>query len=207
MVRQLSDAGTMMDVAEVMPLARSVEASLRRTCLKLRPPLLDELGLEEAFHWLARQTEERSESRLQIEVYSTGSREPRPPARVELALYRVGQEALSNVFKYAGASRVVMRLHRRPDGTISLLISDNGRGFQPKLRQAENLGLIGMHERMAAIGGKLQIRTSPGRGVTVRAVCFQQIEETRVIAPISPIGPREQEVLPETLFTWEEARL
>jgi signal transduction histidine kinase len=206
-VRQLSDAGTMMDVAEVMPLARSVEASLRRTCLKLRPPLLDELGLEEAFHWLARQTEERSESRLQIEVYSTGSREPRPPARVELALYRVGQEALSNVFKYAGASRVVMRLHRRPDGTISLLISDNGRGFQPKLRQAENLGLIGMHERMAAIGGKLQIRTSPGRGVTIRAVYFQQIEETGVIAPIPRIGPREQEVLPETLFTWEEARL
>jgi hypothetical protein len=64
-----------------------------------------------------------------------------------------------------------------------------------------------MHERMAAIGGKLQIRTSPGRGVTIRAVYFQQIEETGVIAPIPRIGPREQEVLPETLFTWEEARL
>ena len=204
-VRQLSDAGTMTDVAEVMPLARSVEASLRRTCLKLRPPLLDELGLEEAFHWLARQTEERSENRLQIEVYSTGCRESRPPANVELALYRVGQEALSNALKYAGASRVVLRLHRRPDGTISLLISDNGHGFQPKPRQAESLGLVGMHERMAAIGGSLQLRTSPGRGVTVRAVYVQSIEKSRVIAPISllePEEPEEPEVLHETVFTW-----
>ena len=206
-VRQLSDAGTMTEVAEVMPLARSVEASLRRTCLKLRPPLLDELGLEEAFHWLARQTEERSENRLQIEVYSTGSKELRPPANVELALYRVGQEALSNALKYAGASRVVMRLHRRPDGTISLLISDDGRGFQPKPRQAESLGLVGMHERMAAIGGTLQLRTSPGQGVTIRAVYFQPIEESRVVAAIPRIGLKEQEVLQETLFTWEEARL
>jgi signal transduction histidine kinase len=206
-VRQLSDAGTMAEVAEVMPLARSLEASLRRTCLQLRPPLLDELGLEEAFHWLAHQTEERSENRLQIEVHCTGCWKTRPPASVELALYRVGQEALSNVFKYAGTSRVVMRLHRRPGGTISLLISDNGRGFQPKQRRAENLGLVGMHERMAAIGGKLQIRTSPGRGVSIRAVYLQQIEETGVIAPIPQTGPREQEVLPETLFAWEEARL
>jgi signal transduction histidine kinase len=98
-----------------------------------------------------------------------------------------------------------MRLQRRPDGTISLLISDNGRGFQPKLRRAENLGLIGMHERMAAIGGKLQIRTSPGRGVTIRAAYFQQIEESRGIASIPQIRPREQEVLHGTLSTFKEA--
>lgn len=196
-VRQLSDAGTMAEVAEVMPLARSVEASLRRTCLQLRPPLLDELGLEEAFHWLARQTEERSENRLQIQIHCTGRWEMRPPANVELALYRVGQEALSNVFKYAGASLAVICLRRRPGGAISLLISDNGCGLQQKQRQAENLGLIGMHERMAAIGGTLQIRTSPGRGVTIRAAYFQHIEE---------IAPLDQEAAYENPFAWEEAR-
>lgn len=205
-VRQLSDAGTMAEVAEVMPLARSVEASLRRTCLQLRPPLLDELGLEEAFHWLARQTEERSENRLKIQVHCTGCWETRPPANVELALYRVGQEALSNVFKYAGASRAVIRLRRGPGGTISLLISDNGRGLQQNQRQAENLGLVGMHERMAAIGGTLQIRTSPGRGVIIRAVYFQHIEETGAIASIPQIAPLPGLAAHEAPSILEEAR-
>jgi signal transduction histidine kinase len=186
-VRQLSDAGTMTEVAEVMPLARSVESSLRRACLKLRPPLLDELGLEEAFHWLARQTEEHSEERLRIDVHCTGSWQSRPPANVELALYRVGQEALSNIFKYAGASRVVISLRCRPDGAITLLITDNGYGFQPKQRQAESLGLVGMHERMAAIGGKLQIRTSPGRGVTIYAVALPSLTESNLCPSLPEI--------------------
>jgi signal transduction histidine kinase len=192
LVRQLSDAGTMEEVAEVMPLARSVEVSLRRTCLQLRPPLLNELGLEEAFHWLARQTEEHSDRPLQIEVHSDGVWEPRPPVNVELALYRVGQEALSNILKYAGASRAVIRLRRRLDGTISLLIADNGRGFQPGQRQAENLGLVGMHERMAAIGGTLQLRSRPGRGVIIRAVSSSEKSST----PMSLQDVLQQQEMP-----------
>src|SRR6266571_1368642 len=201
-VRQLSDASTLAEVAEVMPLARSVVAGLRRTCLELRPPLLDELGLEEAFRWLARQTEEHSGNQLQIQVLCTGCWETRPPTGVELALYRVGQEALSNVFKYASASRAVIRLRRKQDGAISLLISDNGRGLQQKQRQAENLGLIGMHERMTAIGGTLHIRTSPGRGVIIRAACCEQTEKASAMVPVSQIAPAEQEpalIVPLTL--------
>lgn len=177
-VRQLSDAGTMEEVAEAMPLARSIEASLRRTCLKLRPPLLDELGLEEALSWLARQTEERGELRVRVE--SIGKLETRPAANVELALYRVGQEALSNVFKYARANQAVIRLRYGQDGAISLLVSDNGRGLPPKRQQAESLGLVGMHERMVAIGGTLQLHSSPGRGVTIRAVC-PPLHSTRLL--------------------------
>lgn len=173
-VRQLSDAGTMGEVAEVMPLARSVVASLRRTCLELRPPLLDELGLAEAFRWLARSTEELSGGSLTISVACLGCWETRPPDDVALALYRVGQEALSNVFKYAGANRVAIRLRREGGGAISLLISDNGRGLRQKRRPVESLGLVGMHERMAALNGTLQIRTSPGRGVTIRATCLSE---------------------------------
>ncbi|HLI08170.1 MAG TPA: ATP-binding protein [Ktedonobacteraceae bacterium] len=192
LVRQLSDAGTMEEVAEVMPLARSVEVSLRRTCLQLRPPLLNELGLEEAFHWLARQTEEHSDSPLQIEVHCHGLWEPRPSANVELALYRVGQEALSNISKYAGASRAVIRLRRRLDGTISLLIADNGRGFQPEQRQAESLGLVGMHERMVAIGGTLQLRSRPGRGVIIRAISSSE----KSSAPVSLYDVLQQQKMP-----------
>jgi signal transduction histidine kinase len=191
-VRQLSDASTLAEVGEVMPLARSVVAGLRRTCLELRPPLLDELGLEEAFRWLARQTEEHSGNQLHIQVLCTGCWETRPPTGVELALYRVGQEALSNMFKYASASRAVIRLRRKQDGAISLLISDNGRGLQQKQRQAENLGLVGMHERMNAIGGTLHIRTSPGRGVIIRAACCEQTEKASAIVPVFH-APEEQE--------------
>jgi signal transduction histidine kinase len=173
-VRELSDAGTMADVAEVMPLARSVVASLRRTCLELRPPLLEELGLVEAFQWLVRQTVERGGNHLPVQIICRGSWSNRPSADVELAFYRVGQEALSNILKYAGASRVMLRLDQRANGQLSLLVIDNGRGLQPRpRRRAENLGLIGMQERMAAIGGQLQIRTSPGRGVIIRATYCQ----------------------------------
>lgn len=197
LVRQLSDAGTMPEVAEAMPLARSVVASLRRTCLELRPPLLDELGLEEAFRWLARQTEERCGGRLQIQVRCTGCWETRPAADVELALYRVGQEALSNIFKYAGASLAVIRLQRRLDGTLGLLIADNGCGLQQRQRQVESLGLVGMHERMAAIGGRLQIRTSVGRGVSIRAsyLCSGEVRRSRSRKEI--VGPRERLTIPQ----------
>jgi signal transduction histidine kinase len=196
-LRQLSDASNMAEVAEVMPLARSVVASLRSTCLKLRPPLLDELGLEEAFRWLARQTEELSGRKILIEVACLGCWETRPADDIELALYRVGQEALSNIFKYAGANHVGIRLRRKASGDISLLVSDNGRGLGQRQRVAENLGLAGMHERMAALDGSLQIRTTPGRGVTIRAVYRQPA--TTVLSPLLVISeeklPEREEVL------------
>lgn len=207
-VRQLSDASSMTEVAEVMPLARSVVTSLRRTCLELRPPLLDELGLIEAFRWLARQTQERSEGQINIALECLGDWQLRPPANVELALYRVAQEALSNVFKYAGASRVGIRLRRASQGTISLLISDNGRGMRKQRPLAENLGLAGMHERMAALGGKLQIRTSPGRGVTIRALYQSTVEESGPPALISlpqSVAAR-QNAQEGRQPVWEEAR-
>lgn len=168
LVRQLSDASTMAEVGEAMPLARSLVLSLRRTCLELRPPLLDELGLEEALHWLARQTEQRGE--LDVRVSSVGASTTRPSPHVELALYRVVQEALSNVLKHAGASRVLIRLRYGRYDAVSLLVWDNGRGFQTGKFVTGSLGLVGMHERMTAVGGHLRIRTHPGRGTLIRAV-------------------------------------
>lgn len=205
-VRQLSDASSMTEVAEAMPLARSVVTSLRRTCLELRPPLLDELGLIEAFRWLARQAEERSEGQTSIAMECLGNWQTRPPADAELALYRVAQEALSNILKYAGASRVGVRLRRTDEGTISLVISDNGRGMRNQRPLAENLGLAGMHERMAALDGKLQIRTSPGRGVTIRALYRPALEEARlaVYTPLSYSLEAGQVVPEEHQPAWKE---
>jgi len=191
-VRQLSDAGTMAEVAEVMPLARAVVVSLRRTCLELRPPLLDELGLAEALLWLVRQAEERSEPQVRLQAVCLGNWQRRLPANVELALYRVAQEALSNVFKYADASLVRVRLHWTARGTIALLVADNGRGILKQRPLAENLGLAGMCERMEAIAGTVRIRTRPGRGVTVCAF-YHCVQGEQVGAAVS----RTQQHLPE----------
>lgn len=185
-VRQLSDAGTMAEVAEVMPLARAVVVSLRRTCLELRPPLLDELGLAEALLWLVRQAEERSEPQVRLQTVCLGNWQRRLPAHVELALYRVAQEALSNIFKYANASLVRVRLHWTTRGTIALLVADNGRGILKERPLAENLGLAGMYERMQAIGGTLRIRTHPGRGVTVCAFYRSVWEGEQIGAALLP---------------------
>ena len=174
LVRQLSDASTMTEVAEAMPLARSLVTSLRQTCLELRPPLLDELGLEEALHWLAQDTGKRG--KLHITVSCKGLSGQRPSAAIELALYRVVQEALANVVKHANAHTVMIRLRQRSSGESSLLICDDGRGFQKRSTQAEHLGLVSMHERMEAIGGRISVRTSPGRGVAIRATYAESCE-------------------------------
>ena len=201
-VRHLSDASNMAEVAEVMPLARSVVTSLRRTCLELRPPLLDELGLAEALLWLARQAGEHSETRVAIQIACPDDWQTRLPANVELAFYRVAQEALSNVFKYAGANRVCIRLRQTKRGNISLLISDNGRGILKQRPLAENLGLAGMYERMEANGGMLRIRTAPGRGVTIRAFYRSAREDQR---PDLPLFGSQKQV--ESQNTPEEVRL
>jgi signal transduction histidine kinase len=194
MVRQLSDASSMTDIAETMPLARSLVTSLRHTCLELRPPLLDELGLEEALNWLAHQTEQRSErggtSQLQVNVLCTDTEHTRClsrlPATVELAFYRVAQEALSNILKHARADRIVIRLRHHSNGGMSLLIRDNGCGFTKNQFATESLGLISMHERMLAAGGQLQLRTNPGNGVIVRAIYngSEDVQEDKSQAPL-----------------------
>ncbi len=177
LVRQLADAGTMTEVAETMPLARSLVTGLRQTCLELRPPLLDELGLEEALHWLSKQTEQRAGRGEQsnrgvftVNVSCVGTTYVRLPVAVELAFYRVVQEALSNVLKHARASQVIIRLRYNARTGMSLLICDNGRGFTKGQTASEQLGLVGMHERMGAVNGQLQLRTNQGRGVIIRAL-------------------------------------
>lgn len=172
LVRQLSDASTMSDVADAMPLARSVVTNLRRTCLALRPSLLEELGLAEALHWLGQQTEHMSSGKLHVLTYSVNrsiATKARAADTVELAFYRVAQEALSNVLKHARASKVMVRLRSDSRGRITLVIADNGRGFRMGDPHLESLGIIGMHERMGAIGGQIQIRTQPERGTVIRA--------------------------------------
>jgi len=151
---------------EMSRLLRETMGSVREVMADLRPPLLDDYGLYAAIEWHARQMQTRTG--LSIEV--GGSRlEPRPPAEVEVALFRIAQEALTNVAKHAGASRARVSLSREA-GRVRLVVEDNGRGIAPAANDSESIGwgMAVMRERAAAVGGAMQVAASaPGTRIVV----------------------------------------
>lgn len=150
-------------VDEIVTIADQTVAKLRNLSMLLRPPQLDALGLEAAVRWQA-QTLFRG-GKVELELAFTPLPKRAEPA-VELACFRIVQEALTNVLRYSGATRVQVAL--APDGDmLAVNVSDNGRGFT--LGEANGLGLVIMRERAQLLGGRLQIETAPGKGTTVRA--------------------------------------
>jgi signal transduction histidine kinase len=150
----------------IRSLLEQVEAQLRQLSHELRPTILDDLGLKPAIEFLADGISKRT-GRLVLVNASIGGRLPDP---VEIAMYRIVQEALSNVIKHAQATKAVVHLRRLPDALVCS-IADNGRGFDASARSAhlhsQGLGLIGMRERVASLGGTFSIDSSPGRGTTL----------------------------------------
>lgn len=150
-------------------LAAQVGRELRELARGLRPPSLDDLGLLPALRQLAQRCAERTGIPVALTVRGE---ERRLPPDAELAFYRVAQEALRNVERHAAARRATLRLSFGADVTLS--IRDDGRGFAPAAAGAreagDHFGLLGMQERAAAIGGRLLLRSAPGRGATVAVV-------------------------------------
>jgi signal transduction histidine kinase len=126
--------------------------------------MLDDLGLEEALRAHIRDWSPRWSTNVTL----TGSQLGRLPGDVELALFRVVQEALSNVAKHALASRAEVSMSRR-GRTLRLAVEDDGCGFDVEAARDSRLGLFGMQERLALIGGTLAIHSAPGRGTRVCA--------------------------------------
>jgi len=153
-------------LAEIRTLIEQVEAQLRRLSHELRPTILDDLGLKPAIEFLADGISRRTGRSVVVTASITG----RLPGPVETAMYRVVQEALTNVIKHAQATRAVVHLVRQPDALVCT-ITDNGRGFDAGARSVnahnQGLGLIGMRERVASLGGTLSIDSQPGRGTTL----------------------------------------
>lgn len=144
---------------------------VRRFARGLRPPALDDLGLRLALESHARAVAEASG--VAIEFAPPG--EPVDnllSTDAELALYRIVQEALSNAVRHSGARRVRLRVAREGDRIIAS-IADDGRGFdpaRPSAAEGAGLGLFGMRERAAYLGGEVEIRAAPGAGTEVVAV-------------------------------------
>ena len=142
--------------------------AVHRLALELRPAALDELGLVPALRTYARDYAKQHGLKVEFHAQELGER---LPPEVELALYRVVQEALTNVAKHARAQVVWVSLERR-DEVVTVTVEDDGQGLdQTELRRSRGLGLglFGMQERLAAIGGRLSVEGAPRVGSRIIA--------------------------------------
>lgn len=146
---------------------RHLVEEVRRMAWGMHPSILDDYGLVTA---LARQADEITRlGRLRVVCEAVGLPEgERLPVPVEVALYRIAQEALTNCLRHAAATQASLVLVKRA-GRVSLLIEDDGRGMAPDAGGGASLGLTGMRERAALLGGRITIESQPGQGTALRA--------------------------------------
>ncbi len=138
---------------------------LRLVARELRPVLLHDLGLEDSLRSLAAgmATTARITTRVSTPI-------PRLAEEVEVAVYRIVQEAITNAVRHANAKEIIVSL-ARAKGVLSVEIRDDGCGFEVKVRQRDALGLVSMAERALAVGATLQVISAPGRGTSVVLTC------------------------------------
>jgi signal transduction histidine kinase len=152
-------------VAELRELVVETLQDVRRLAVELRPKALDDFGLVAALERLAETFAEQTGINVHIEA-ALGDARLSP--EVETAVYRIVQEALTNVIKHAQAGTVSLVLTRKGDRVVTV-IEDDGRGFDPAQADDARLGLIGMRERIALVDGRLSVESRPGEGTTIVA--------------------------------------
>jgi signal transduction histidine kinase len=136
---------------------------VRGIALRLRPSVLDDLGLIPALEWYTAELEKRSGIAFILNHHNV----PKVNEIVATAAYRIAQEALTNVVRHASATHVEVTLKAREE-TLELSVVDNGRGFNHiELSESESLGVAGMRERANLAGGTLEIHSRPGKGTQV----------------------------------------
>jgi PAS domain S-box-containing protein len=154
--------------------------ALHRILAELRPGVLDDLGLPAAIRWLAEEFKRRTE--IACTVQMTGG-EPGLDSGQATAVFRILQEALTNVARHAKAHRVEIKLHVLPTA-FELVVTDDGRGITPEeLEATGTLGILGMRERAITWHGRVTVHGEPGRGTTVRV--FMPMDRT---APAARAG-------------------
>ena len=153
----------------VAELRRLIEAALTETktiVWRLRPLDIEQLGFEAALRALAETFQRGHGVRVDVHLSAVDHLSP----AVEAAVFRVAQEAMTNAVKHAWPA-VLSVLAGRRGATFTLVVDDDGAGFDPSARVGPpTAGIIGMRERAAALGGRLDIDTKPGHGTTVRLV-------------------------------------
>lgn len=152
-------------VAELMKATDTVIDGLHRLAADLRPASLDHLGLEAALRQYTRSA--AAKLGLEVRFKARGFSGERLPMAVETALYRVAQEAMTNVARHAHATRVDVLAEHRGD-RVMVMIEDDGVGFEPdQAQRGDHFGLLGLRERAEALGGSLTVESAPGAGTTI----------------------------------------
>lgn len=165
-------------LTESIDLTERAITEVRTISHLLHPPLLDELGFQSAARWYVEGFAKRSGMQVELKVMETAERLAR---EVELALFRVLQESLTNVHRHANASRVDIEM-KCPQDKVILSVRDNGNGISRSVlekfraRQAGGIGLAGMRERLAELGGWLELESGPN-GTQLRAILPARQEE------------------------------
>jgi signal transduction histidine kinase len=164
---------TLEEAKDVDDLKESVRAlrervvdtlrDVRRLAIELRPAALDDFGLEPALERLTSGFAEQTGIRVELE---SRLKDDRLPEDVETVLYRIVQEALTNIVKHAHADRVSIFVTQKPN-SVSAIIEDDGRGFDPQRDVDGGIGLLGMRERVALLEGSLTIESSRDTGTTL----------------------------------------
>jgi signal transduction histidine kinase len=155
--------------AELVGRLRELSAEVHRLAWGMRPSILDDYGIDKA---LARYVAEMAAaSGVAIDYqYSSGPGLERLPDRTEIALYRIVQEAVTNIVSHSRAGHASIVVLHRPRG-VTLVIEDDGRGFDvEEAMRGRRLGLTGMRERASLLGGECTIRSRPGEGATIRVM-------------------------------------
>lgn len=168
----LSSDDARSELDRLLDQAQQVGEALRRVTLELRPAALDEFGFVTALRYLVEEWSRTTRIATELQV---SGKEFHLPAEHAITLYRITQEALTNVAKHAGLPSYVSVVLLFSPGRLTLTVDDDGTGFEADdasshlLVTQGKLGLIGMRERMALIGGSLQVESSPGQGTSVVA--------------------------------------
>jgi PAS domain S-box-containing protein len=151
-------------------LLKQIGQDVHRIALELRPTALDDLGLETAIVNYVENWSERSG--LEVDLHAAGLDQRRLSPALETHLYRIVQEALTNVLKHARAERVSIIMERRHDHLL-VIVEDDGQGFDQEVAASSppagmpRLGLLGMTERVASVGGELQVESAVGKGTSL----------------------------------------
>ena len=148
-------------------LVEETTKTIRDVMAELRPSVLDDYGLIAALRWYGKRFSDRTGISLKLKMDEMSFR---LAEKVESALFRITQEALTNVAKHANASELVLSFEES-DGLFRLIIADNGKGFDysavSKAEVRTGWGILNMKERTQVLGGQLQIDSEPGKGTSV----------------------------------------
>jgi len=153
-------------VAGLRELVVATLQDVRNLAVELRPKALDDFGLVAALDRLTTGFSEQTGIAVDLEARLG---DERLPGEIETALYRIVQEALTNIVKHARAQRVSILVVRKP-ASVAVVIEDDGTGFsQPEATDRGGLGLVGMRERVRLLDGRFEIESSPGAGTAIVA--------------------------------------